>query len=101
MTVEERQQDELKAPAGSEPTFAGKTRRGWGPLGYVLSPVGVLVLFFAGPMMILAMYSFQERGRIGTGAWTLENYAKVGQPFYLEIALDTFIIAAIAMFSLL
>jgi spermidine/putrescine transport system permease protein len=65
------------------------------------SPVAVLLLLFAGPMAILVVYSFQDRGRTGTGAWTLFNYETVAQPFYWKVALDTLIIALWAMLVLL
>ena len=78
-----------------------KRRRNWGPFMYLSSPVGVLLLLFAGPMAILVIYSFQDRGRTGTGAWTLSNYETVTQAFYWQVALDTLIIALWAMTLLL
>lgn len=78
-----------------------KRRRNWGPFMYLSSPVAVLLLFFAGPMAILAIYSFQDRGRVGTGAWTLANYRTVGQGFYWSVAWDTLVIALWAMAALL
>jgi len=78
-----------------------KRRRNWGSFLYMAGPVGFLLLLFAGPMAILVLYSFQDRGRAGTGAWTLSNYQTVTQPFYWRVALDTLIIALWAMAVLL
>ena len=78
-----------------------RRRRSWGPFLYLSSPVAVLLLFFAGPMIILALYSFQNRGRGEDGAWTLFNYDTVTQAFYWKVALDTLIIALWAMIVLL
>jgi spermidine/putrescine transport system permease protein len=64
---------------------------------WLSSPTVVLLLFFAGPIGILAWYSFGERGRTGTGALTLENYRTVAERIYIDVALDTLFIAAIAI----
>ena len=74
-----------------------RNRRNWGPFLYLSAPIAVLLLFFAGPMAILVMYSFQLRGRGESGAWTLVNYQTVTQSFYWEVALDSLIIALWAM----
>lgn len=83
--------------------YAGKRhqRRRWEPLGYLAGPVGILLLFFAGPLTILAVYSFQERSRTGDGSWTLANYADALQPRYLETAMNTAVIAVLSMVLLL
>ena len=78
-----------------------RRRRNWGPFLYLSSPVAVLLLFFAGPMIILALFSFQRRGRWEHGAWTLFNYDTVTQAFYWKVALDRLIIALWAMIVLL
>lgn len=84
------------------PSFAGqRRRRSWLPFAYLSSPVTVLLVFFAGPLLILAWYSFTDQSRGGTGAFTLENYDTVTQAFYLEVARDTVIIAVAAMVALL
>lgn len=100
MVIESRNLE--STPARSEPEYAGKKpKRTWGPLGYVSGPVILLLLLFAGPMLILAVFSFQERGRTGSAAWTLENYQTVAQPFYAHVAVDTILIAVTAMVVLL
>lgn len=78
-----------------------RRRRNWAPFLYLSSPVAVLLLFFAGPMLILALYSFQQRGRGEGGEFTLSNYQTVTQTFYWKVALDTLIIAVLAMAVLL
>lgn len=86
-------------PGALPPRVAGEKRRrfNWAPFAYLSSPVGVLLLFFAGPLGILAYFSFGQRARGGTGAFTFSNYAKLGEPFYLEIAWGTVLIAVVAM----
>lgn len=74
-----------------------RKRRNWGPFLYLSAPIAMLLLFFAGPMAILVMYSFQLRGRGESGAWTLVNYQTVTQSFYWQVALDSLIIALWAM----
>ena len=78
-----------------------RRRRNWGPFLYLSSPVAVLLLFFAGPMIILVLFSLQRRGRGEDGAWTLLNYDTVTQAFYWKVALDTLVIALWAMVVLL
>lgn len=101
MAVETRA-PEISEGLATEPGYAGKQKvRTWGPLGYISGPVVILLLLFAGPMLILALYSFQERGRGETGEWTLANFETVAQPFYAHVALDTVLIAVAAMVVLL
>lgn len=86
--------------APAPPTRASGERRrrfNWSPFAYLASPVGVLLLFFAGPLAILAYFSFGQRGRAGSGAFTLANYTTLAEPFYLDIAWATLFIAAVAM----
>ncbi len=95
-----RQEDQQLA---LEATYAGK-RRGasrWAPWVYLSGPVAILLVFFAGPLGILAIYSFQERSRTGDGSWTFDNYVAALQPRYLETAANTVIIALVAMILLL
>lgn len=100
--VVENQVRETNEPVTTEPGYAGKRKtRNWGPFGYISAPVLVLLILFAGPMLILAVYSFQERGRTGDGSWTLANFENVAQPFYAHVALDTVLIAVAAMVVLL
>ena len=101
MAVDTRQAD-TSEPVAAEPRYAGKRRsRARGPLGYITAPVLLLLVLFAGPMFILALYSFQERGRGEAGDWTLANFGSVAQPFYANVAIDTVMIAVIAMIVLL
>lgn len=90
-------------PVGvATPKFAGQRRRRPGlPAAYLSSPVLVLLVFFAGPLLILAWYSFTDQSRGGTGAWTWENYRTALQPFYLRVARDTVLVALGAMALLL
>lgn len=101
MTVETKR-PETTDPTATEPAYAGKRRvRTWGPLGYISGPIVLLLILFAGPMLILALYSFQQRGRGETGGWTLTNFETVAQPFYAHVAIDTVLIAVAAMAVLL
>ncbi|HHC09385.1 MAG TPA: ABC transporter permease [Actinobacteria bacterium] len=86
-----------------ETTYAGRRRRPgrWAPWVYLSAPVTILLVFFAGPLGILAVYSFQERSRTGDGSWTLANYAAALQPRYLETAANTVVIAVVSMVLLL
>ncbi len=79
--------------------LAGEHRRrfNWTPLAYMSGPMGVLLLFFAGPLLILAYFSFGDRTRTGTGGFTLDNFGTLGEPFYRNVALDTLFIAVVAM----
>jgi len=93
---------DISGPVGDPPRHSGerterKKRRNWAPFTYLSAPVGLLLLFFAGPMIILAVYSFQLRGRTGDGSWTFLNYQTVTQSFYWNVAIDTLIIALWAM----
>ena len=56
-------------------------------------PYGVLVLFFAVPLLAMLVISFQT-GQIG-GAWTLSNYTGfLGSETYLTVVWRTFLISA-------
>jgi spermidine/putrescine transport system permease protein len=92
VAIRERE-PKLLAPLAGE----HKKRFNWTPMAYLWSPTGVLLLFFAGPLLILAYFAFGERTRSGTGAFTLDNFASLSEPFYRNIALDTLFIAVIAM----
>ena len=87
-----------KQPAPMAP-LAGEHRRrfNWAPLAYMWSPTGVLLLFFAGPLFILGYFAFGDRTRTGSGAFTLDNFGSLSEPFYRTVAFDTLFIAVIAM----
>jgi len=85
----------------TEYTGTRRKHRQWEPLRYLAGPTGILFLFFAGPLTILAVYSFRERSRTGDGSWTLQNYVDALQSRYLETAINTAPIAVLSMVLLL
>ncbi len=83
-------------------SYAGRgRRRRWIPYAFISTPVGVLLTFFSGPLVLLAIYSFQRRSRTGDGSFTLANYRAAVQPNILHVAGTTFILASISMVILL
>lgn len=65
------------------------------------SPVAVLLLFFAGPLLYLSWVSFTRADIVGDGSFTLDNYAEVlGEPIYRSVFLDTIVITVTAMLIL-
>ncbi len=99
-----REVESLAEPdeAALEIVYSGRPRgRRWVPHAFLATPVGVLLTFFAGPLIVLAMYSFQERGRSGDGSFTLSNYRAAVEPSILEVAGSTFLIATLSMLVLL
>src|SRR5688500_19879032 len=56
-----------------------------------------LLLFFVLPLLSVVVYSFLTRGTYGQIVWTftLENYARVVDPLYLQILWRSVVIAAI------
>ena len=84
------------SPEPADEARAPKRRR-WSPFLWLSTPTFVLMLFFAGPIGILVWYSFGERGRTGTGAFTLQNYERVAERIYLDVAADTVMIATVAI----
>ncbi|MEX2262876.1 MAG: ABC transporter permease [Bryobacteraceae bacterium] len=81
----------------------GTIRRIETPLGrlrfWFLAPAWIwwLALFFA-PLLIVATYSFLERGAYGgiEWRWTLENWARLFDPLYGAILLRSFVMAGAA-----
>ena len=60
----------------------------------VLSPCIFWVgIFFILPLVLMALYSFLQRGLYGGVSWifTWENYARFVDPLYLKILLRTFV----------
>ena len=98
---ERRPHDEIQE-AVLDVSYAGRgNRRRWAPYVFISTPVGVLLTFFAGPLAVLAVYSFQVRSRGGDGSFTLDNYRAAVQPNILEVAGSTFVLATISMLILL
>ncbi len=83
-------------------SYAGqKSARRWVPHVFLATPVAVLLTFFAGPLAVLAIYSFQQRGRGGDASFTLDNYRQAVEPVILQVAGSTFIIAIASMLLIL
>lgn len=87
-----------QAEAMARPT---STRFRRAPIAWLSSPTAVLLLFFAAPIAILTWFSFGERGRTGSGALTLDNYRAVLEPIYISVAVDTIIIATVAIAAII
>jgi spermidine/putrescine transport system permease protein len=64
-----------------------------------LAPSGfVLLLLFAGPALILVIYSFYERGAYGgvLPRWTWENYQRLADPLYFSVVVRSLVLAWVA-----
>jgi spermidine/putrescine transport system permease protein len=73
-------------------------RRTLRPLGYLGLPVGLLVVLFLGPMVILTLIAFGAGYASETGSLTLSNFTFIfTDPLYRKVALTTLEIATIAM----
>src|SRR5262245_64558628 len=72
-------------------------------IAYVSSPVGVLLVFFVGPMAVLAWMSLLKFSIAGVGGFTgLDNYrAVVSDPTFWQILWTTFEIATASMVIIL
>jgi spermidine/putrescine transport system permease protein len=69
------------------------------PVAFLISPIGVLLLLFVAPLIILVIMSFRYESLYGfqTG-WTLDNFRLLfTDPIYRGVAKDTIIIASTAM----
>ena len=87
------------AAAAPRPTMGARMRRRLTPLGFLFSPVGLLVLFFVAPMAIMLQVSFEHNSAYSfeTG-YTLANYREIlTDPLYRDVARDTLVIATAAM----
>src|SRR5262245_60669044 len=70
------------------------SRTGW----LLLSPVILwAIAFVIAPAIIMFVYSFARRGTLGgvVLGFTLENYASVADPVYLQIVIRSIVYAAI------
>ncbi|HSL09891.1 MAG TPA: ABC transporter permease [Actinomycetota bacterium] len=77
--------------------FRGARRRG-GALGILLSPVGLLVVLFVLPMLIMVQMSFVEFPPNTDSGYTLDHYREVlTNDLNLKIAWRTVMIASISM----
>lgn len=73
-------------------------RRSLRPLGYLALPVGLLIAFFLGPMIILALISLGAGFAGEGGSLTLSNFTFLfTDPLYGKVALTTLEIATVAM----
>jgi spermidine/putrescine transport system permease protein len=87
------------AAAAPRPTRGARMRRRMTPLGFLFSPVGLLILFFVAPMAIMLQVSFEHNSAYSfeTG-YTLANYREIlTNPLYRDVARDTLVIATAAM----
>lgn len=67
-------------------------------LAYMAIPVGLLLVFFVGPLLTLAEKSFRYELIAEQSGFTLDNYTRIfGNPLYVHILVQTIEIAAIAM----
>ncbi len=81
------------------PSLRARLGRRATPFGFLFSPVGLLLLFFVAPLVIMLKISFQHNSAYSfqTG-WTLDNYHEIlTNPLYRNVARDTFVIATAAM----
>jgi spermidine/putrescine transport system permease protein len=75
------------APPGPEREAARAAARRGFLIG--LPPLATMVLLFAMPLGIVAVYSFATRGRTGRtelSGWNLDAYARLVEPLVLEVA---------------
>jgi spermidine/putrescine transport system permease protein len=59
-------------------------------------PIVWMLCFFMAPLMILAVYSFLQKGIYGGVEWQfqLENFSRIGTPLYLKVFATSFWLAA-------
>jgi spermidine/putrescine transport system permease protein len=91
----------VSASAVAHPPRGGSAwlRRRLTVLGFLFSPVGLLLLFFVAPMAIMLQVSFEHSSAysLETG-YTLDNYREIlSNPLYRDVARDTLVIATAAM----
>ncbi|HET7172206.1 MAG TPA: ABC transporter permease [Gaiellales bacterium] len=91
----------MSASAVAHPPRGGFAwlRRRLTVLGFLFSPVGLLLLFFVAPMAIMLQVSFEHSSAysLETG-YTLDNYREIlSNPLYRDVARDTLVIATAAM----
>ena len=78
---------------------ARRTVRHLRPLAYLWSPVGLLLLFFVGPLAIMFVISLEYDSLYTShSGFTLSNYTNIfTDELYRHVAFDTFVIASAAM----
>lgn len=81
------------APAAARP----RVPRRWGAVGFLAPGTLFLFAFMVVPVGLLVVYSFLQRGRFGgvEATFTLENYARLLNPLYFGIVLQSIGIAAV------
>ncbi|MFC5986312.1 ABC transporter permease [Marinicrinis lubricantis] len=59
-----------------------------------------LILFFAAPLLMIALYSFFQRGLYGelVYEWTIHNYTRLFDSLYGKIMLDTLVVSFLTTF---
>ena len=75
------------AAATPNASLVRRTRRRLTPLGFLFSPVGLLLLFFVAPMAIMLQVSFEHNSAYSfeTG-YTLDNYREIlTNPLYRDV----------------
>jgi spermidine/putrescine transport system permease protein len=94
-----------RAPEPEEPAATAELEKAAGRAasrrGLLLAApgFGYLLLFFALPLLIVFVYSFATRsstGRTILSGWNLASYQRLLDPFVLQIAWRSFVLAAVA-----
>lgn len=69
------------------------------PVAFLTGPIGVLVVLFVTPLVILVVMSFRYQSLYGfSTGWTLDNFRQLfADPIYRGVARDTLIMASTAM----
>jgi spermidine/putrescine transport system permease protein len=69
------------------------------PMAFLFGPVGVILLLFVAPLIILVIFSFRYETLYGfSTGWTLNNFKVIfTDPIFRNVAKDTIIIATTAM----
>jgi ABC-type spermidine/putrescine transport system permease subunit I len=69
------------------------------PIPYLITPIGMLLVFFIAPLIILLIISFRHQTLYGSSTgFTLDNFRSlISSPLYRQVAIDTIVIATFAM----
>ena len=89
----------LAPPAPKDRQLRARAVKKLRPVAFLTGPIGVIVLLFVAPLIILVIMSFRHETLYGfeTG-WTLDNFRLLfTDPIYRGVAKDTLIIASTAM----
>ena len=91
--------DDASPETGRRSYRAARLRRSLRPVPYLISPIGMLTVFFVAPLAILIVMSFRHQTLYGSATgFTLDNFrALISSPLYRRVAFDTIIIATVAM----